>query len=78
MSVYNDNNYYECSDFIRYLYHEGIRKGIHHHPSFYSEVLKFAKSTEGRKSYQKFISINPKKFGISSITKNTPKRISLS
>jgi hypothetical protein len=75
MSDHNDNTYYECSDFIRYLYQEGVRKGAHINPSFYSEIIKFAKSPDGRNAYQKFISINPGKFGISSFKKITPKRM---
>lgn len=78
MSDHNDNTYYECSDFIRYLYQEGVRTDAHKNPNFYTEIIKFAKSPEGRKTYQKFISINPHSFGISSIKKNSLKRISQS
>jgi hypothetical protein len=71
------NKYYECPDYIRYLCQEGIRKGAHQSPSFYSEIIKFAQSHEGKLAYQKFITINPNKLGIYSIRQNQPKRISL-
>ena len=78
MSAHNDNTYYECSDFIRYLYQEGVRNGANQYPSFYPEIIKFAKSSEGRKVYEKFILVNPNKFGLNSPQKISPKRISQS
>jgi hypothetical protein len=75
MYDHNDNSYYECSDYIRYLYQEGVRKGSHSSPNFYPSIIKFAKSPEGRATYLKFISINPNKLGINSAKNSTPKRI---
>lgn len=70
-----NNSYYECKDYIRYLYNEGVRQGIQINPNFYPELIKFAKSHEGRIAYDKFMSINPGKLGIAKNNNYTPKRI---
>ncbi len=53
------------SDFIRYLYNEGKRKGTDKHPNFYSEIIRFVNSTEGQETFKKFQQIEPSKLGIS-------------
>ena len=75
MSDRNNNSYYECRDFIRYIYQEGVRNGVHLNPSFYPEIIEFIQSPEGRKAYRKFISINPARLGISNLKNYKPKRI---
>jgi hypothetical protein len=62
-NTYHQNN----SDFIRYLYQEGVRKGIHKSENFYSEIIKFVNSKEGQEAFEKFICINPEKLGISTV-----------
>jgi hypothetical protein len=63
------DNYYSLTknDFIRYLYQEGQRKGVHKHPDFYSEILKFVASEDGQKSFAKFRQLNPSSVGITAI-----------
>jgi hypothetical protein len=61
-------NHVSRSDYIRYLYREGQRKGIHKHPDFYSEIIKFVDSDEGQESLKKFIQLDPKSLGIESST----------
>lgn len=52
------------SDYVRYLYQEGQRQGIHKNPLFYPELIKFVHSPEGQESFEKFICLNPKKVGV--------------
>lgn len=71
---YKDNNqsnpkssYYSAAqkDYFRYLYQEGVRKGIHKHPDFYQTLSKFINSPAGQRGFEQFCSINPSRFGIS-------------
>ncbi len=44
-------------DYIRYLYQEGVRKGIHKKSNFYSELIKFVNSSQGQEGFNKFINL---------------------
>lgn len=52
-------------DYIRYLYQEGVRKGIHKKSNFYSELIKFVNSSQGQEGFNKFINLSPHRVGIS-------------
>lgn len=65
-----NDSYYECADYIRYLYQEGVRSGVHKDPQFYPEILKFVKSPEGREAYKKFLAIGASRFGIQKKSEN--------
>lgn len=75
MSDPNDNHYYHCPEFIRYLCQEIIRVGAHKNPSHYSEIIEFTRSPEGREAYKKFTSIDPRKLATDKTKKTTTKRI---
>ena len=67
MNYPNNNTRLKESDYIRYLYIEGQRQGVHKSPIFYSELIKFVKSPEGRKGFETFRKLNPKIVGITPI-----------
>lgn len=71
-----NHNQQTKSNFIKYLYQEGIRKGINKSPDFYPEIIKFIETPLGMDAFQKFSCIDSHKFGnpIQS-TKNTLKRM---
>jgi hypothetical protein len=52
------------TNFIRYLYQEGQRQGIHKAPNFYSELIKFIDTPEGQEAFDKFNQIHPRRLGI--------------
>jgi hypothetical protein len=52
------------SHFIRYLYLEGQRQGVHKDPTFYPSIIKFIETPEGQAAFEKFNHIDPKRFGI--------------
>ena len=63
------------NDYIHYLYQEGLRKGIHKNPNFYSEIIKFVNSSEGQEGFDKFICLDPKRVGVAvSSIKSTLRR----
>ncbi len=52
------------SDFIKYLYNEGVRAGVHKDPNFYTEIIKFTNTPQGQQSFNQFLQINPERLGI--------------
>lgn len=55
-------------DYVRYLYQEGVRHGIHKKPNFYPELIKFVNSPDGIEGFNKFVCLDPKKIGVTTIS----------
>jgi hypothetical protein len=51
------------SQFIQYLYQEGVRKGVHKEPRFYPQILEFIQTPEGQKAFSQFNQMDKKRFG---------------
>jgi hypothetical protein len=66
-NIKKQSNNLSQSDFIRYLYQEGVRYGINHNPEFHNKIINFIKSPIGKETFQKFQSIEPSKIGINII-----------
>jgi hypothetical protein len=52
------------TDFIRYLYQEGVRHGKQNHPDFYKEIILFINTPQGIDTFEKFKAIDPSKLGV--------------